>query len=223
GRHRSTTGLAGPERADSLPLCWLFEGVPMFKFSIASYSFHRTLAAGKQDMFGYIADSKALGAAQLDPWNGHLSTIKDEDSVIRGGRDPENAQFSAQSDSYLAQVKAAADEAGLPFGCLAVDGAHIYEPEAEKRRINRAAAYRWLEVAEKLGARQIRIDAGGPEDMPDEIFEIIVAGYQDIIRRANDKGIEVLVENHWGPTKIPANVVRLLQAVDGLGLLFDSN
>jgi sugar phosphate isomerase/epimerase len=195
----------------------------MFKFSIASFSFHRTLAAGKQDMFRYIADSKALGAAQLDPWNAHLSAIKDEDSVIRGGRDPENAQFSAQSDDYLAQVKAAANEAGLPFGCLAVDGAHTYEPEAEKRRANRAAAYRWLEVAEKLGARQVRIDAGGPEDMPDEIFEIIVTGYQDIIQRANDKGIEVLVENHWGPTTIPANVVRLLAAVDGLGLLFDSN
>lgn len=195
----------------------------MFKFSIASFSFHRTLAAGKQDMFRYIADSKALGAAQLDPWNAHLSAIKDEDSVIRGGRDPENAQFSAQSDDYLAQVKAAANEAGLPFGCLAVDGAHIYESEAEKRRANRAAAYRWLEVAEKLGARQVRIDAGGPEDMPDEIFEIIVTGYQDIIQRANDKGIEVLVENHWGPTTIPANVVRLLAAVDGLGLLFDSN
>lgn len=195
----------------------------MLNFSIASFSFHRLLAEGRQDMFGYIADSKRLGACQLDPWNAHLAALKDEDAVIRGGRDPENAQFSAQNDEYLARVKAAADEAGLPFGCLAVDGAHIYEPEPEKRQINRAAAYRWLDVAEKLGAAQVRIDAGGPEDMPDHVLEIIIGGYADLIRRARDKNIEVLVENHWGPTRIPANVVKLLNAVEGLGLLFDTN
>jgi sugar phosphate isomerase/epimerase len=195
----------------------------MFQFSIASFSFHRLLASGQQDMFGYIADSKRLGAAQLDPWNAHLSAIKDEDTVIRGGRDPENARFSAQSDSYLARVKAAADEAGLPFGCLAVDGAHIYEPEPEKRRANRASAYRWLEVAEKLGAAQVRIDAGGPADMPDPVFEIIIDGYNDLIQRAGEKGLQVLVENHWGPTQHPENVVRLLETIKGLGLLFDSN
>ncbi|MBZ0304014.1 MAG: sugar phosphate isomerase/epimerase [Anaerolineae bacterium] len=195
----------------------------MLKFSIASFSFHRLLADGKQDMFGYIADSKRLGAVQLDPWNAHLSALQDEDAVIRGGRDPENAQFSAQNDDYLVRVKAAAEAVGLPFGCLAVDGAHIYESDAEKRRSNRAAAYRWLEVAEKLGAQQVRIDAGGPEDMPDDVFEIIVAGYDDVIRRAGNKGIEVLVENHWGPTKFPDHVIKLLDAVKGLSLLFDTN
>lgn len=195
----------------------------MLKFSIASYSFHRHLAAGKQDMFKYITDSKDLGACQLDPWNGHLAAIKDEDAIIRGGRDPENAGFSAQSDEYIARVKAAADDAGLPFGCLAVDGAHIYEAEPEKRQHNRASAYRWLDVAHKLGAGQVRIDAGGPEDMPDDVFEIIVAGYNDLLQRAGELGLEIVVENHWGPTKHPENLVKLLNAVDGLGLLFDSN
>jgi sugar phosphate isomerase/epimerase len=195
----------------------------MFQFSIASYSFHRALAAGKQDIFSYITDSKKLGAAQLDPWNGHLAAIGEEDAVIRAGRDPENAQFSSISDEYVTRVRAAADEAGLPFVCLAIDGAHIYEPEPEKRQQNRASAYRWLDVAEKLGATQVRIDAGGPGDMPDEIFEIIIDGYNDLIKRAGDKGITVLVENHWGPTHYPDNVVKLMNTIDGLGYLFDSN
>lgn len=193
------------------------------KFSIASYSFHRLLAAGKQDMFKYIEDSQALGAAQLEPWNGHLAVIKDDDSVIKAGSDPENAALSAQTDEYITQVKAAADAAGLPFGCIAVDGAHIYEAEPEKRAANRASAYRWIDVAHKLGATSLRIDSGGPEELTDEILAIIVAGYNDIIARGREHGIQIVIENHWGPSKHPENVVRMLQAVDGLGLLFDTN
>ncbi len=192
-------------------------------FSIASYSFHRLLQAGKQDMFKYITDSKELGASLLDPWNAHLAVIQDEDTVYKGGHDPENAQFSAVSDAYIEKVKAAAAAVGLPFGCLAVDGAHIYEPEPAKRQVNRASAYRWLEVAAKLGAQQVRIDAGGPENMPDDVFEIIVDGYNDLIKRAGDLGLEIVIENHWGPSKIPENVIKILNAVDGLGLLFDSD
>lgn len=193
------------------------------KFSICSFSFHRLLADGKQDMFQYITDCKRLGAAELDPWNAHLSVVKDEDAVLEAGHDPENAALSAQSDAYLDKVKAAAEAAGLPFGCIAVDGAHIYEDTPEERAHNRAIAYRWLDVAEKLNARQVRIDAGGPEEMPDDIFTIIVEGYQDLVARGQEKGVEILIENHWGASKHPENVVKLIEAVDGLGLLLDTN
>jgi sugar phosphate isomerase/epimerase len=195
----------------------------MLKYSIASFSFHRALAAGKQDMFKYIEDCKELGMAQLDPWNGHLSVITDDDTIIKTGQDPENSALSAQTDDYIAQVKAAADAAGLPFGCVAVDGAHIYEPTPEARQTNRASAYRWLDVAQKLGAKQIRIDAGGPEELTDEIFAIIVEGYQDIIPRAQEKGLEVLIENHWGSSAVPENLVKMLDTIESLNLLFDTN
>ena len=193
------------------------------KFRICSFSFHRLLAEGKQDIFKYITDCKELGVAELEPWNAHLSVVKDEDAVLEAGSDPENAALSAQSDAYLHKVKAAADKAGLPFGCLAVDGAHIYEPSPEARRANRAVAYGWLEVAAWLGARQIRIDAGGPEDMPDDAFRIIVAGYHDLVARGVAQGTQVLIENHWGPSKIPENLVKIIEAVPGLGLLFDTH
>jgi len=112
----------------------------------------------------------------------------------------------------------AAEAAGI-----AVDGAHIYEPTEEGRRANRQRAYRWLQIADKLGAEQVRIDAGGPEDMPDEAFGAIVAGYNDLIKRARPMGIEILFENHWGPTVIPDNCVRLCESIDGLGMLLDTH
>ena len=190
--------------------------------SICSYSFHRLLADGKQDMFKYIADCKELGATLLDPWNAHLAPLQDSETVLQAGSDPENAQLFPQQEEYLERVKRAADDAGLPFGCIAVDGAHIYEPTPEARQANRALAYQWLEVADRLGARQIRIDAGGPEEMPDDVFQIIIQGYWDLVARGRGKGIEILMENHFGPSRIPENVVKIMEAVDGLGLLFDT-
>jgi sugar phosphate isomerase/epimerase len=191
---------------------------------ICSFSFHRLLAAGKQDVFQYILDCKALGCTQLDPWNAHLSPVKDGDAVIQAGKNPHRSHhLSAADEQYIDRVRAAADRAGLPFGTIAVDGAHIYEPTEEARAVNRANAYRWIDVAKKLGATQVRIDAGGPEEMPDEAFEVIVQGYEDLIARAGEHGIEVLLENHWGPTKIPVNVERLCEAVNGLGFLYDTH
>lgn len=193
------------------------------ELSICSFSFHRLLAAGKQDIFKFITDCRDLGCTQLDPWNAHLAGVLDAEKVKSAGSDPRNAVLLPMDDALIGRIKDAADEAGLPFGCIAVDGAHIYEPTQEARDANRRLAYHWLEVAGKLQASQVRVDAGGPEEMPDDVFEIIVDGYNDLIARARDKGIEVLIENHWGPSPIPDNVVKLLMNIDGLGLLFDTN
>jgi sugar phosphate isomerase/epimerase len=191
------------------------------QFSIASYSFHRLLAAGQQDMFSYIQTSKDLGMVQLDPWIGHLQPLVEEDKAIkgRGGHD----DFSPAAYDYVAKVRHAIDASGLPLACLAVDGAHIYEPTPEARAVNRASARRWLKVAQALGARQFRIDTGGTAEMPDEMFQTIVAGYRELIQEVHGAGLELLMENHWGANNVPANVVKVLEAVPGLGLLFDTN
>jgi sugar phosphate isomerase/epimerase len=192
------------------------------ELSICSYSFHRLLEAGQQDVFKYISDCQALGCTQLDLWNGHLPSLLDDEARSPANFTPEYAQLSAAEVDYIARIKAAADSAGLPFGCLAVDGAHIYEDSPEARQANQIKAHRWLNIAEQLSAQQIRIDSGGPPEMPDEVLEVIVTGYNDLIPRAGEKGIEVVIENHWGASRVPENVMRILDAVPGLGLLFDS-
>lgn len=193
------------------------------KLAICSYSFHRMLAAGEQDMFGYIEACRELGCTQLDPWNGHLAQLRDGDEVIKAGRDPGSASLSAVDDEYVERVKQAADKAGLPFGCIAVDGAHVFEDNDEARAANRRVAYRWLDIAAKLGATQVRIDAGGPEEMPEKAFAVIREGYRDLIDRAAEHDIQVLFENHWGPSRYPDNCIRLLEGIEGLGFLFDTN
>lgn len=51
-------------------------------------------------------------------------------------------QRAYDDNGSLAEVKAAAAETGLPMGCIAVDGAHIFEPSAEAREENRRRRYR---------------------------------------------------------------------------------
>ncbi len=174
------------------------------KFSICSYSFRRSFESGEVEYRDYVEFNRIHGFSQLDPWMKHVEPALDD-------------------RSWLADAKRMAEDAGLPYGCIAVDGGHIYETTAAERLERRETAYRWLDVAESLSASQMRIDTGGPEELTDEIFGTIVDGYNDLIPRAQAAGVEIVVENHWGPTKYPENTVRLLEEVDGLGLLFDTN
>ncbi len=192
------------------------------QFSIASYSFHRELESGRQDVFKYITDCKELGCSQLDPWNSHLAPLVIEDEQIRASSNPTQATFSQAGLDYVARVKAAADAVGLPFGCIAADGSHVWEPTEESRAANHACAYRWLDAAHRLGAESMRTDTGGKPELPDDMFKIIVDGLQDTVNKGRELGVRVSIENHWGASNIPKNVVRVLDAVDGLTLLFDS-
>jgi len=158
------------------------------------------LEAGKQDVFQYILDCKRLGCTQLDPWNDHLISME---------------------TSYIAKVKEAAKRMELPFACLAVDGAHVYEETAEKRAENRAKAYQWINIAGKLSAKQIRLDAGGTAQMPETELEIILEGFADLKKKCGEVGVELVMENHFGESLAPENVVRICEA-SGIGLLLDS-
>src|SRR5688500_7987445 len=110
--------------------------------SLCSYSFHRRLAAGQHDALQYIADCQALGCTQLDLWNGHLPTLLDEDGRVGTAATPADGSLVAEELALLDRLRAAGDAAGLPMGCLAVDGAHLYEPPAEARALHRSRLLR---------------------------------------------------------------------------------
>ena len=159
------------------------------RLSIGSYSFHRMLASGQQDMFGYIADCKRLGATQLDPWNAHLAPLRARDPQVAARADL-SAPAAGCAPTWPIWTRFA-PRRRQPACRLAAwrSTAPIFTSLAEQaRRANRTLAYRWLAVAHRLKAAQVRIDAGGTPELPDEMFAIIVDGYQDLLELAARPG-----------------------------------
>jgi sugar phosphate isomerase/epimerase len=174
------------------------------KVGICSYSLHRTFEAGAMDAFSFIELCAELGCTQLDPLAHHIREALDD-------------------VDYRRRLQQAAGRVGLPFGCIAVDGADVYEREPAARERSRGLARRWLEALADLGAQQARIDAGDPAELTGDVLDLLVEGYGELIERGRALGIEILVENHRGALREPASVVRLLEATPGLGLLLDTN
>jgi len=163
--------------------------------TIASYSFHGLLAAGMIDVFGYMESCKYRYHLQAaDIWNGMLAST-DED--------------------YLKKVKQGLEERELVLANLCVDGAHIWENDPALREKNYKNALASLKAGEFLGAKTIRIDAGGAGDaFTEEQFDLIVKRFKEYARRAGDAGYRMGPENHWGPEVVPENMKRIVEAVD---------
>ncbi len=171
--------------------------MPM-RLSVLSYSFRGLLGEGKMDVFGYLETCKYryhLDAADL--WNGFLTSME---------------------DSYLKKVRDALDERELVLADLCADNVHIWEDDPAVRQKNYQNARANLRAAEILGARFMRVDAGGRNPTwTSEQCDHIVSRYKEYAQWAHDHGFKVGAENHWGTEGIWANLQKLYRAVDHPG------
>jgi sugar phosphate isomerase/epimerase len=170
--------------------------------SIASYAFHGLLENGQIDLFGYLESCK---------YRYHLDTA-----------DIWNGMIVDTSEKTLDKIKSALDERELALANLCVDGPHLWEDDPATREAHFQGALEWLRAAEILGARTLRIDAGGRANTwTGEQFDYIASRYRQYAQRAYDNGFKVGPENHWGTEVIPENMRQLCQAVDhpGFGVL----
>jgi len=169
--------------------------------SVLSYSFRGLLGEGKMDVFGYLESCKyRYGLDAADIWNGFLPSME---------------------DGFLAKVKDALQEREMALADLCVDQAHIWEDDPAVREQHYRNALAALRGAAMLGARFVRIDAGGRgETWTDEQFDLIVRRYKEYAQFAHDHGFRMGAENHWGAERSWSNLKKLYEAVDhpGFGL-----
>ena len=153
------------------------------KFSICSYSFRRSFESGEMDYRDYVDFNQSHGFSQLDPWMKHVEPALVDRRWLADAQDNGRGRRSA---------------IWLPRGGR---WSYLRGDCGPARLERREMAYRWLDVAESLSASQMRIDSGGPEELTDEIFEIIVDGYNDLIPRARSAGVEIVVREPLGAHK----------------------
>lgn len=174
------------------------------KISIGGFSFFNMMKAGKMDTFGYLESSKyRYHLDTVDLWNG---------TFLEDGQDI----FTLPDEVYIIKLKEALDEKEMTVINLAVDGAHLWDADPDKRQMLYSNALAYLKIASTLQVQSVRIDLGDHQSaaLSDEQFEYTVSKYKEICRHASDFGFIAGPENHMGSSKSPHYLKKVAEAVD---------
>jgi L-ribulose-5-phosphate 3-epimerase len=151
-----------------------------FKISLAQWSLHRTIRAGKLDHLDFARTAKEqFGIEAIEYVN---SFFKDR----------------ARDAAYLAEMNTRAKDAGVYQYLIMCDGeGRIGDPDEAKRRASVENHHRWVEAAKTLGCAHIRVNAAS-EGSFEEQQKLAADGLRQLGEFADLHGINVIVENHGG-------------------------
>ncbi|MHC4624658.1 MAG: sugar phosphate isomerase/epimerase family protein [Planctomycetota bacterium] len=159
------------------------------------------------------------------------------------GVDILHIQMEAESNQYLQNLKRRALINGLDLCCLSTHQTFL-SPEKAKRQKNIDHTIHCIDLAYKLGIPIIRINTGrwGTSKNFDELMknrgiEQPLPGYSDedgfqwaidsiekCLPAARQSGVILGLENHWGLSRTPQGLLRIVNAVDSpwLRVLLDT-
>lgn len=173
---------AGAAAATALPVLAdeKQEAKPLFKISIAEWSFNKLLFPGKMDHLDFAKVTKEeFGLDGIEYVN---QFFKDK----------------ARDEKYLAEMKKRAEDHGVKSLIIMVDGeGALGDPNTDKRKQAVENHVKWLEAARYLGCHSIRVNArsGGSYD---EQLERAADGLASLSEKGAEFGLNVIVENHGG-------------------------
>jgi sugar phosphate isomerase/epimerase len=168
---------------------------PKLKISLAEWSLHQTLFAGKLEHLDFPKVAKQdYGIDAIELVN---QFFKDK----------------AADPKHLQEFKKRADDFGVRILLIMCDGeGDLGDPELSKRTQSVESHCRWADTAKLLGCHSIRVNArsvGSPEDQQDRIAD----GLRRLCEHGAKLGINVLLENHGGLSSDPRWLIPLIQKV----------
>src|SRR5882724_4074221 len=156
---------------------------------------------------------------------------------------PEKEPLTAAHRAYLQKLKRHAFRNGIDLACLSIHQ-NFVSPDAAERQINIDHTHKCLEIAYELGIPCIRLNSGrwktindfddlmkarGIEPIPadcteDQGFNWCIECIEKCIPKAEQCGVVMALENHWGLSRTPEGQLRLINAVPSpwLGALMDT-
>ena len=170
---------------------------PLFKISLAEWSFHRALKAGTMNNLDFPKVAKQ---------------DFDIDCV-----EYVNVFFmdKANDQSYLKDLKQCCDDLGVKSGLIMCDNeGDLGDPSGAKRTQAIENHYKWVDAAKFLGCHSIRVNARSSGD-PKEQHEHAVDGLRRLSEFGAKHGMNVIVENHGG---ISSNGEWLAGVIKAVGL-----
>ena len=159
------------------------------------------------------------------------------------GVDVLHRQMDSEEPSYVRKLKRHALSRGVSLVCLSIHQDFV-EAKAEEREKNIKHTIRCIELAAQLGIPCIRLNSGrwntiasfddlmkarGEEPVlpgftEDDGFKWCIECVQKCLPRAEELGVVLAMENHWGLTRTPEGLLRVINAVNSpwLGALMDT-
>ena len=144
-----------------------------------------------------------------------------------------HAQAASDENAYLQRLKRTAFVLGLDIYCLSIHQNFI-SPDAKEREKNVAHTLHCIDLAHELGAPSIRLNTGRwhtidsfdelmarnglepplPGYTDDDAFDWVIEAIERCLPRAEERGVVLALENHWGLTRSAEGVNRIVEAVD---------
>jgi L-ribulose-5-phosphate 3-epimerase len=160
-----------------------------------------------------------------------------------GGVDILHRQMDSEERGYLQKLKRAAFVNGVDLICLSIHQDFV-DPSPEKRKKDIDHTIKCIELAYQMGIPCIRLNSGRwntiasfdklmearglepilPGHTEDEGFKWCIDAIEQCLPKAQECGVILALENHWGLTRTPEGLLRILNAIDSpwLGGLMDT-
>lgn len=169
---------------------------PIFKISLAEWSFHRALQQGKRDHLDFAKAAKEeFGIEGVEYVN---QFFKDK----------------AQDTDYLNEMKTRAADLDVRSLLIMIDGEGSLGAPEEAERIKTVENHkRWVEAAKHLGCHSIRVNAASSGSY-EEQQKLAADGLMRLSEFAKTFDLNVIVENHGGNSSNGEWLSRVIQIVD---------
>lgn len=196
-RSAAATGAAlGLATGSSTRLFAAEESQPLFKLSIAEWSFHRALFDKKMDNLEFpIIAKRDYGIDCVEYVNQFFMD-------------------KAKDTAYLTELKKRCDDNGVKSGLIMCDSeGDLGDPDDAKRTEAIKNHYKWVEAAKFLGCHSIRVNARSAGSY-DEQMDLAADGLRRLSEFGAKHDLNVIVENHGGLSSNGQWLVGVMKKVD---------
>lgn len=185
---------------------------PFFKLSLAQWSMNKMIRNDGVDPYTFAEKAKSWGFSGLEYVSGLYYESLEKDN------------FSAAAmKNFVDRNNEEAKKHGLTNLLIMVDGQGALAAKDLKEREEAVENhYKWVDAAAAMGCHSIRVNLQGLTN-PEEWVEASVDGLTKLATYAKDKNINVIVENHGGPSSNAEWLATVMKKVnlDNCGTLPD--
>jgi sugar phosphate isomerase/epimerase len=193
----SALGTAGTFLMSNAHLAWSqTDGPPLFQISLAEWSLHQALSAGKMEHLDFPREAKQTYGLEAVEYVNQF--FKDK----------------ARDMEYLQTLKQRCEDLGVRSLLIMIDGeGDLGAADESQRKQAIQNHFPWVEAARFLGCHSIRVNAastGTYEEQRDRAAD----GLRRLSEFAAEQDIQILVENHGGLSSNAAWLAEVIRQVD---------